>query len=275
MSFGPIPGVSPYRSILALNRTTSLLSRSLERLSTGYRVNRAADDPAGLAVATHFSVQANSGEQAIRNINTGISLIQTGEAAMDEVGNLLDRMRELAVQSSSETLTSTQRTQIDDEFDELNAEINRLSKATEFNDIALASGVNADVDVFVGVDGTTADTVTVELGDVRPAALGLSSTDLSTASAASDAISDIDDAIDTVNGYRSDYGSAQNRLDSASGYMTNYVDAMRSAHSGIMDTDFAFEMAETSRLQILQAAGVAALVQARSMNESLLGLLAT
>jgi flagellin len=184
-------------------------------------------------------------------------------------------MRELAVQSSSGTLNSTQRTQIDDEFDELNAEINRLAAATEFNDIALASGANPDIDVFVGVDAGASSTVTVDLGDVRSSTLGLSSTDLSTASAASAAISDIDDAIDTVSGYRSDYGAAQNRLDSASGYMTNYVDAMRSAHSSIMDTDFAFEMAETSRLQILQAAGVAALVQARSMNESLLALLAT
>jgi flagellin len=266
--------VSPYRSILALNRTTSLLNQTLERLSSGYRVNRAADDPAGLAIATNFSVKARSGEQAIRNINMGVSLIQTAGSAMDEVGNILDRMRELAVQSSNGTLTSTQRTLIDSEFDDLSSEINRISKATEFNDIQLADGTKSSLDVQVGTEGSSNDEITVSLGDVKVSTLGLTSTDLSTASGASAAITDIDSAIDTVNGYSSDLGSSQNRLDSAGGYMSNFVEAMRTAQGSIMDADFAFETAEASRLQLLQAGGVAALVQARNLNEGLLGLLA-
>ncbi len=273
MSFGPIPGVSPYRSIMSLNQTNSLLNQTLERLSSGLRVNRAADDPAGLAIAIKFRSRSRSGEQAIRNINTGVSMVQTAGAAMDEVGNLLDRMRELAVQSSNGTLSSAQRSNIDSEFDELSDEIARIAKATEFNDISLADGTTSSVDVQVGVGGGTADTVSVSLANVRVSNLGLTSTDLSTASAASDAIADIDAAIETVNEYRSDLGASENRLDAAGGYMSSYVNNMRAAQSSIMDADIAFETAEASRLQILQASGVAALVQARSLNEGLLGLL--
>ena len=120
MAIGPIFGVSPYRAINTLNSVNKLLERSLERIGSGLRVNRAADDPAGSAVAVHFSSQARSGRQAIRNINSGIAMAQVAEGAMSEVGNILDRMRELAVQSSSGTLTSSQRASIDDEFEDGN-----------------------------------------------------------------------------------------------------------------------------------------------------------
>ena len=275
MAIGPIFGVSPYRAINTLNSVNKLLERSLERIGSGLRVNRAADDPAGSAVAVHFSSQARSGRQAIRNINSGIAMAQVAEGAMSEVGNILDRMRELAVQSSSGTLTSSQRASIDDEFEELSEEIDRISSASEYNDIQLSDGTVSSVDVQVGTGSGSSNQITIGLEDISASTLGVdtSSVDLSSASAASSAITDIDAAIDSVNGYKSDIGASQNRLDSASSYMSSYVTSMESARSAIMDADIAAETAEMSRLQILQSSGVAVLVQARKINESLLGLL--
>ena len=275
MSSGPLFGVSTYRSVNALNSVNKLIERSLERLSSGYRVNSAADDPAGSAVATHFSTRARSGNQAIRNINNGISMAQVAEGAMSEVGNILDRMRELAVQSASDTLSSSQRSSIDDEFEELSAEVDRIASASEYNDIQLTDGTVSDIDVQVGTGSGSSSQVTIELGDITANTLGVDTAaiDLSTSSGASAAITAIDSAIDNVNGQVSSIGSSQNRLDSASSYMSSYVTAMESAHSSIMDADIAHETAELARLQLIQAAGVAALVQARSINESMLGLL--
>jgi len=275
MGFGSSIGVSPYRSIMALNSITSLLEKSLTRVSTGYRVTSAADDPAGLAVATKFSTRARSGNQAIRNINNGISLVQTAESAMSEVGSILDRMRELAVQSSSGTLSASQRTIIDDEFNDLSAEVDRLAAATEFNGIQLTDGSVTSRDVQVGIDAGASSQITVTMSDLTTSTLGVdtSTIDLSTAATALTAITDIDTAIDTVSGYLSSAGASQNRLDSAGSYMTSYVTSMESARSSIMDVDLAHETAEIARLQLLQAAGVAALVQARNINESLLSLL--
>ena len=245
MAIGPIFGVSPYRAINTLNSVNKLLERSLERIGSGLRVNRAADDPAGSAVAVHFSSQARSGRQAIRNINSGIAMAQVAEGAMSEVGNILDRMRELAVQSSSGTLTSSQRSSIDDEFEELSEEIDRISSATEFNDIQLSDGTVSSVAVQVGTGSGSSNQISVSLEDISASTLGVdsASVDLSSASAASSAITEIDAAIDSVNGYKSDIGSSQNRLDSASSYMTSYVTSMESARSAIMDADIAAETA--------------------------------
>jgi flagellin len=275
MAIGPVFGVSSYRTINSLNSVNKLLNRTLERLSSGYRINSAADDPAGSAVAMHFSTQVTSGQQAIRNINNGISMVQVAESAMDEVGNILDRMRELAVQSSNGTYSSSQRATIDDEFEELSAEIDRISASTEFNDIQLADGTTSSVSVQVGTGSSSSNQISVSFNDVESGTLGVDTTsvDLSTAAGASSAIDDIDAAIDSVNGYRSDMGSSQNRLDYASSYMSSYVTSMESARSSIMDADLATETADLARLQLQQAAGVAALVQARNINEMLLGLL--
>lgn len=275
MAIGPVFGVSPYRSINSLNSVNKLLERSLERLSSGYRINSAADDPAGSAIAMHFTTQARSGRQAIRNINNGVSMVQVAEGAMGEVGNILDRMRELAVQSSSGTLSSSQRSSIDDEFEELSAEIDRISSSAEYNDIQLADGSVSSVSIQVGTGSGSTNQVKVSLDDISASTLGVdtSSVDLSTATAASSAITEIDAAIDSVNGYKAGMGSSQNRLESASGYMTSYVTAMESSRSAVMDADLAAETADLARLQLLQASGVAALVQARNINESLLGLL--
>jgi len=267
--------IASLRAANTLNGTQGALSHTLSRISSGLRVVTAADDAAGSAVATNLGVQARSGRQAIRNANDGLSVIQTAEAATKEVVNILDRMRELAVQSSSETLASGERSYIDDEFDDLSNEVQRIAKATEFNDIALADGTSTSMTVQVGIDGGTESQVTITLGNLSSSTLGVATgdVDLSTASGAQTAIGTIDTALDSVNDIRAEYGSGSNRLSSSINNMTSYVEALSAAASQIMDADYAHETAEMTRLQVMQQAGVSALAQAKSMNQSVLSLL--
>ncbi len=264
-----------FRAANTLNSTQGALSQTLARVSTGLRVNSAADDAAGSAVAANLSTQARSGRQAIRNANDGISVIQTAEAATKEVGNILDRMRELAVQSSSETLANSERAYINDEFDALSDEIERIADATEFNGLNLANGDKSTLTVQVGVTAGTESEVAISLGDISISNLGVATTDadLTLASSAQTAITTIDTAIDSVNSIRASYGATQNRLDSSINNMSAYVESLTGAASQIMDADYAHETAEMTRLQVMQQAGVAALGQARSMNTSVIGLL--
>jgi flagellin len=238
-------------------------------------VTKAADDAAGSAVAMNLSTQARSGRQAIRNANDGISVIQTAEAASKEVLNILDRMRELAVQSASETLDDGERDYIDDEFEQLSGEVERIAQATEFNDLALADGTSPSLTVQVGVTSGTESEVSITLGDLTSSSLGVATTDIdmTAATAAQSAIDTIDTAIDSVNSIRADYGSTQNRLDSSIGNMTAYVESLSSAASQIMDADYAHETSEMTRLQVMQQAGVAALAQAKGLNQSVVSLL--
>lgn len=263
------------RAANTLNQTQGNLSNTLSRISTGLRVTKAADDAAGMAVAQNLGTLAKSGRQAIRNSNDGVSVIQTAEAASKEVLSILDRMRELAVQSSSETLENSERTYIDDEFSDLADEVERIAQATEFNDIALSNGDNATLTVQVGVTSGTESEVTITLGNLEATSLSVDtgSVDLSTATTAQSAIDTIDTAIDSVNSIRADFGSTQNRLDSAMSNMSSYVESLTAAKSQIMDADYAHETSEMTRLQIMQQAGVASLSQAKGMNQSVLSLL--
>jgi flagellin len=258
-----------------LNNTQGALSSTLARVSSGLRVTKAADDAAGQAVATNLSTQARSGRQAIRNANDGISVIQTAEAASKEVISILDRMRELAVQSSSETLEDDERAYIDSEFHQLSDEVERIAQSTEFNDIALAEGTNSALDVQVGVDASSNSRVSISLGNLTASNLSVetSDIDLTAASTAQTAITAIDTAIDSVNSIRASYGAVQNRLESSINNMSAYVESLSSAASQIQDADYAHETAEMTRLQVMQQAGVAALGQARGMNQSVLALL--
>ena len=263
------------RASNTLNNTQGALSSTLARVSSGLRVTKAADDAAGQAVATNLSTQARSGKQAIRNANDGISVIQTAEAASKEVINILDRMRELAVQSSSETLEDSERAYIDAEFHQLSDEVERIAVSTEFNDIALGDGTNTKLDVQVGVDASSNSRVGITLGNLKTTNLSVQTTDidLTKASSAQSAITEIDEAIDSVNSIRASYGSVQNRLESSINNMSAYVESLSSAASQIQDADYAHETAEMTRLQVMQQAGVAALGQARGMNQSVLSLL--
>jgi flagellin len=256
-----------------LAQTSKGLSNTLGRISSGLRVNSAADDAAGMGVATNLETDAKSTTQAMRNANDGISIIQTAESASNEVVDILQRMRELAVQSSSETLDNDERSYISDEFDELSDEIARIANVTEFNGIELSDGTTASLDVQVGIQNDSSSQIAITLGDLTTTTLGLSSTDLGSVTGAQAAIDEIDAALDTVNGYRSDLGSVQNRLDSAINNSQAYLEALSSAQSNIQDADFAHETSEMTKLQIMQQAGVAALAQAKNMNQSVISLL--
>jgi flagellin len=213
----------------------------------------------------------------MRNANDGISVIQTAEGASKEVLNILDRMRELAVQSASQTLEDGERTYLDNEFHQLSDEIERIAQATEFNDLKLANGDNTSLTVQVGVSSGTESEVAITLGDLQATELGVdtgtSGVDLTGATAAQAAIDTIDTAIDSVNKIRSDYGSVQNRLDSSIRNMSTYVESLTAAASQIVDADYAHETAEMTRLQVMQQAGVAALAQAKGINQSVVSLL--
>jgi flagellin len=259
----------------SLNNTQNKLSTTLARVSSGLRITKAADDAAGSAVAMNLKTTARSGRQAMRNANDGISVIQTAESATKEVLNILDRMRELSVQSASETLDDGERAYIDAEFDQLRNEVDRIASATEFNDVKLADGTKSTLTVQVGVSSTSESQVDITLGNISVSAVGMTGTaiDLSNASSARNAIDTVDTAIDSVNKIRSDYGAVQNRLDSSIRNMSTYVESLTAAASQIEDADYAHETAEMTRLQVMQQAGVAALGQAKGINQSVISLL--
>lgn len=263
------------RASNALNKTQAGLSHTLAKISSGLRVTKAADDAAGSAVASNLHTVARSGKQAMRNANDGISIIQTAEGATKEVLNILDRMRELAVQSASDTLDNAERTYLDDEFEQLSDEVERIAQATEFNDLALADGSRSQLQVQVGVTSGTESRLTITLGELTVSNLNIEKTDidLTQASTARTAIDTIDSAIDSVNSIRAGYGAVQNRIDSAIANMVTYVESLSAAESQIMDTDYAHETAEMTKLQVMQQAGTAALAQARTINQSVISLL--
>ncbi len=258
-----------------LNETSRALKGTYARISSGLRISRAADDAAGLGVAESLDAQIASGRQCMRNTNDGISIVQTSEGAMDEVGDILSRMRELAVQSSSETLPDEERGYIQDEFVQLSEEVDRIAAVTSFNGLALCDGTNTSLSVQVGLYNTTNDRIDIPMNDLSASVLGVDTgtLDLSAATTAQAAIDFLDTAIDSVSSYRSQVGAVQNRFDSALGNMETYVENLECAESQIRDADFAFETAELAKQQILQQAGTSVLAQAKNINQGVLDLL--
>jgi len=228
-----------------------------------------------MAVAENLEAASRSAKVAMRNTNDGISIISTAEGASNEVGNILKRMRELAVQSSSETLDDGERAYIQDEFTELSEEVDRISAVTEFNGLNLADGTDTQLDVQVGVNNTADDRISITLGDLTASTLGVDtgSVDLSTSTAAQTAIDTIDIAIDSVSAYRSKFGAVENRLNSALNNLETYTENLQSAESQIRDADFAYETAEMSKNQIMQQASTSVLAQAKTVSQGALNLI--
>jgi flagellin len=258
-----------------LNRTSRGLNATFGRISSGLRINSAKDDVAGLAMAENLASDAQSLRQAQRNTHDGISVIQTAEGATNEVGDILKRMRELAVQSSSETLHNNERAYIQDEFEQLTAEVDRIAHVTEFNGVALSNNTNAQLNVQVGIHNTTHDRIGIELGDLRSATLKIDtgSVSMSNFTSARSALKTIDTALDSVNGYRSDYGAVENRLESALNNLETFEQNVTAAESRIRDADFAYETAQMSKYNIMQQAGVAILSQANGISQGALRLI--
>jgi flagellin len=267
--------ISSMAALGHLNRTNNHLESTFNRISSGLRINKAGDDAAGLAVAENLAAEQRSLKQAARNTNDGISVIQTAEGATNEVADILKRMRELAVQSSSETLANSERAYIQDEYNQLSAEVDRISAVTNFNGVALGDGSKSTLDVQVGIFNTADDRISIQLGDLRATSLGVDSgnIDMSNATSAQAALTTLDTAIDSINKIRSDFGSVQNRLESSLNNLHTYTENLAGAESRIRDADFAFETAQMTKFQTMQQAGIAILGQANQLTQGALRLI--
>jgi len=226
------------------------------------RINRAGDDAAGLAISENLKSDIRALDQASRNAADGISLVQTGEGAMDEISNILLRMKELTEQSLNGTLSNTDRGYLDSEYTALKNEITRISDGTEFNGVPLLDGTGATIKIQVGIGTTASDSVSIALnGDRDATALGLTGF-VSTATNASTAMGQIDTAIATITSARSDFGAVQNRLESSIRNINMTAENLAAANSRIRDVDVADETSRMTSFQILQQAGVSMLAQA-------------
>lgn len=256
-----------------LTNTTARLNKSLERLSSGLRINRAADDAAGLAISEGFRAEIRSMQQAQRNAFDGISLVQVAEGALDETGNILIRMRELAVQAANGTLGTAERTSLDSEVANLIDEIDRIAQVTNFNGIAVLASAGTSVVFQVGVNGTSNDTITISGVAATASALGVSGISLASAAGAQSALAVLDSAISQVSSLRATFGTTQNRLESTIRSIAVSVENLSAAESRIRDVDVASETASLTRNQVLQQAGVAVLAQANLSTSIALSLI--
>lgn len=257
-----------------LGISTSALQGSIARLSSGLRITKASDDAAGLGISETLRAQIRSINQAVRNGNDGISLLQIADGGAANIGGLLARLRELAEQSASGVLGSNERSFLDTEFLALRSEIDRIAAVTEFNGVKLLSGtVNDSLSIQIGFRSSANDTLALKIKDLTVTDLTLNTASVSTSAAALNALSNIDSAISAVASARANIGSLQNRIDAAVQNLEVANENISAAESRIRDADIAFETALFTRNQILVAAGVSILAQANTLPQQALQLL--
>jgi len=259
-----------------LSRTQDRLTANFDHLSSGMRITRASDDAAGLGMSESMRAEIRSLKQALRNQNDGISMIQTAESSLGEVANNIMRMRQLAVQSASDVIASTERGYIQTEFAALQTEIDRIANVTEFNGLFLSNGAVPTVVVQIGINNVAAnDRITVTMQDADTAALALpaATVNVTTAANARTTIALLDTALASVNTSRSSYGAAQNAITTALHNTQAYSENLVASESRIRDVDFAAETSDLTRNSVFQQAGVAVLAQANQSTQSALQLL--
>jgi flagellin len=272
-------------NVMALNAyrhldvTQSTLSKSIEKLSSGLRIVRAADDAAGLAISEQMRADIRSMNQAVRNANDGISLLQTAEGALNEVSGMLTRMRELAEQAANGSLSSSQRATLDQEFQALVSEITRIADTTEFNGTLLINGAlssgSAQAATFqIGIGTSANDRMAIGISAMQATSIGISAAAAVSAMAwARTALDLVDSAIANVAKQRGIMGAVQNRLERTIANLTISAENLTSAESQVRDVDMALEMATFTKNQILTQAGTAMLAQANLVPQSVLTLL--
>ena len=280
-----ISSMTTQSSLAKVNRD---VSTSLERLSTGLRINRASDDAAGLGVSENLRTQVRGTAQASKNAQDGISALNVAEGAANEVSDILQRMRELAVQSSNDTLTSTERSYTDQEFGQLKSEIDRIANVTNYNGMKLISSSGTSSNDRFGIGGTGgtgsalwvdanstygSDSITITIDTLTSGALGIGTSGLTTQTSATSAIVSLDESIDSVNRMRSNIGASVNRLEHAINNLSTSNTNQQSAESTIRDVDFASESASFTKNQILVQSGTAMLAQANQTSQNVLSLL--
>ena len=270
--------VSALHAQNALTVNARSMSASMEQLSTGSRINSAKDDAAGLAIGQNQTSQIRGLNQAVRNLNDGVNLLQTAEGALTETTNMLQRMRELAVQSASGTYSTTQRSYLSVEFTALGSQIDKIASETTWNGYTVLTGTTggSTTGTFSFQSGqTSGQTIDVAIGSMALSTLGLTTAaaGISTAASASAAIASIDSAISTVNSQRATIGATINRMTYAGDNLTNISANTSASRSTIMDTDYATASTNLSKSQIIQQAATAMLAQANQQPQSVLSLL--
>jgi len=262
----------------ALQSTDGSLSTSMKRLSTGLRINSAKDDSAGLAIAERMTSQVRGMTVASRNANDAISLAQTAEGSLGKVGESLQRMRELAVQSANSTNDTSDRANLNEEYTALATEVSRVLEGTKFNGKSLLNSAATDMAFQIGADTDSTDRITVALRDMTAgtgmsAAITGTAASISTVDASLATISNLDAAIDEVTSARSNLGSVQNRFESVVANLATSQENITAARGRITDADFAVESANLSRAQVLSQAGTTMLAQANQQPQQVLSLL--
>jgi flagellin len=257
----------------ALSKTQNSLARSFTRLSSGFRINGAADDAAGLGISKGIIAQARSIVIAERNASDGVSMAQTADGAADQMHNVLTRMRELAVAGANGALNSLDSANIETEFSQALAEVTRIAEVTTFNGRFLLNGTAAAISFQVGINTTSSDQITISFGGASASSLGIATTSVSDNATALSAIPLIDTAIQTLSTLRENWGSAINRFDFTVVNLQSQHQNLTAALSRLQDADIAAETAELSRSQVMSQAGAAVLAQANQAPQLALSLL--
>lgn len=258
----------------ALSKNARIMSDAMEKLSTGKRINSAGDDAAGLAIGESMTAQVRGLNQAVRNANDGINLLQTAEGAMTEQSNMLQRMRELAVQSNNGTLSTTQQSYLQTEFNALTTQIASIASNTTWNGMSVLAGTT--ISFQVGMSSGQTFSIALSATGTAAASLSIAGLVISTttsSTAASTAITSIDGALDYINNVRATVGAGINRLTYAADNLTNISQNVQASRSSIVDTDYATASTQLSRAQIVQQAATAMLAQANQQPQSVLALL--
>ena len=267
--------ISALRAANASNSASKMLGSAMERLSTGKRINSAKDDAAGLAIASSMTAQIRGMGQGIRNANDGISLAQTADGALNEVTNMLQRVRELATQSASGTYQdATDRTYMQKEVDQLTSQIDQVVTNSKFNGVALFDGSTATVKIQTGANA--ADTVSLNMTDLTTLAASggaAGSYNVATATAANTVLGTLDTELNSISGARATLGAGQSRLDSVVNNLTSNVTNLSDARSRIEDTDYSAETTAMAKAQILNQASTAMIAQANQSQQNVLSLL--
>ena len=276
MGFRINTNVASMQAQSSLNKVNRESQESFAKLSSGQRITKAADDAAGLAISEKLKAEIRSAQQANRNVNDGVSLVQVAEGGLNETSNILVRMRELAIQSSSDTVGDSERGMANLEYQQLKSEMDRISQVTEYNGKKLLNGSDNKIDFQVGTgadefkDRISLDTSVINSGIE---AMGVEGVDVSSKEGAQSSLGALDSAIEKVSGQRAVLGSLQNRLTSTSNNLQVYTENMSAANSRIRDVDYAEESAKQARNQILTSAGTSVLAQANMSSQNALKLI--
>jgi flagellin len=276
MGFRINTNVASLQAQTSVSKVAKESQESFAKLSSGTRITKAADDAAGLAISEKLKAEIRSSQQANRNANDGISMVQVAEGGLNETSNILTRMRELAIQSSSDTVGDSERGMANLEYQALKSEMDRISQVTEFNGKKLLNGEGDKYEFQVGTGSSEFENrIGFEANQLSSGteSLGMSSVDIGSKEGAQESLSAVDGAIEKVSGQRAMLGSLQNRLVSTTNNLQTYTENMSAANSRIRDVDYAEETAKQARNQIITSAGTSVLAQANMSSQSALKLI--